>query len=57
MVSRRNASPYWAPPFETLDREGLEHLLSRLAPETSPSSGGGGAPLGHEHDPREWGAR
>jgi phenylacetate-CoA ligase len=26
MVSRRNASPYWAPPFETLDREGLEQL-------------------------------
>lgn len=36
------------------DREGLERLLGRIAPVTSPSSGGA---LGHENDPREWGAR
>jgi CheY-like chemotaxis protein len=39
------------------DREGLEHLLGRIAPETSPSSGGAPGALGHESDPREWGAR
>lgn len=37
------------------DREGLERLLGRIAPLTSPSSGGG--TVGHENDPREWGAR
>jgi CheY-like chemotaxis protein len=37
------------------DREALEHLLGRIAPVTSPSSAGGA--VGHENDPREWGAR
>jgi CheY-like chemotaxis protein len=37
------------------DRMGLERLLGQIAPATSPASGGG--TLGHENDPREWGAR
>ncbi len=40
-----------------VDREALSHLLDRLAPDVSTSSGGGPGALGHEPDPREWGAR
>jgi len=39
------------------DREAFERLLDRIAPEASPSPGGGSGTTGPEPDPREWGAR